>query len=117
MQNVVTWAGRIGLLIVLAVCAAGAIDPHHNAARSAPPPDAVEHVMYGYLLTLLTIVSLPRLKPWWIGGFYLALGGGFEVAQIFGLVSGTFQWKDLISNLAGVAAALAPMALASRKRR
>jgi hypothetical protein len=34
---------------------------------------------------------------------------------VFGLVSGTFQWKDLGSNLAGVLAALAPLALGRRQ--
>ena len=37
----------------------------------APPADATMHVIYGYLLTVLTILSLPRTKPWLIGGFYL----------------------------------------------
>ena len=46
----------------------------------------------------------------------MAVGGGFEVMQVFGLVSGTFQWKDLVSNLAGIVAALAPLALGRRGR-
>lgn len=116
MQNLVTWAGRAALLVVLGVAVAGALDPHHNAARSAPPPDVVEHVAYGYLLTVLTIASLPRVSPWLIGGAYLAVGGGFELAQVLGLVSGTFQWKDLAANVGGVAAALAPLGLARRRR-
>ena len=116
MQTTLTWLGRAALLAVLAVAFSGAIDPHHNAARNVPAPDVVEHVVYGYLLTLLTIVSLPHIRPWWIGAGFLALGAGFEVAQVFGLVSGTFQWKDLASNTAGVAAALIPLALAGRKR-
>ena len=117
MQTVLTWAGRVALLAVFAVAFAGAIDPHHNAERSVPPADVVEHVAYGYLLTLLTIVSLPRLSPWLIGAGFVAVGGGFEVMQIFGLVSGTFQWKDLAANLGGVAAALAPLALGRWRRR
>jgi len=115
MQTLLTWAGRAALLLVLAVAVAGAIDPRHNAAANAPPPDVVEHVVYGYLLTVLTIVALPRVNPWWIGGFYLALGGGFEAMQILGWGSGTFQWKDLGANLGGGAAALAPLALARRR--
>ena len=117
MQTVITWLGRAALLAVLAVAFAGAIDPHHNAARHAPPPDVVEHVVYGYLLTVLTILALPRVNPWWIGGGFLAVGAGFELAQVMGLVSGTFQGKDLASNTLGVAAALAPLALAVRRRR
>lgn len=117
MQTLLTWAGRAALLLVLAVAFAGAIDPHHNAARNAPPPDVVEHVAYGYLLTVLTIVALPRVSPWWIGGFFLALGGGFEAMQVVGWVSGTFQAKDLAANLGGVAAALAPLALGRLRRR
>ena len=116
MQSTLIWLGRAALLAVLAVAFAGAIDPHHNAARNVPAPDVVEHVAYGYLLTLLTIISLPRISPWWIGAGFLAVGAGFEIAQVFGLVSGTFQWKDLASNTAGVAAALAPFALAGRAR-
>ena len=61
--------------------------------------------------------ALPRTKPWLIGGFYLALGAGLEITQIFGIVSGTFQVKDLFANVAGVLAALAPLALAKRKAR
>lgn len=110
MSNVITWLGRGALLAVFGVAFAGAIDPHHNAARAAPPPDVVEHVAYGYLLTLLTIISAPRLSPWLIGGVFLVAGAGFELLQVVGLVSGTFQAKDLFANLIGVAAALAPMA-------
>lgn len=117
MQNILTWAGRIGWLIVFGVAFAGAIDPNHDASVHALPGDVTEHVVYGYLLTLLTILALPKLNPWLVGGFYLVLGAGFEVIQIFGLVSGTFQSKDLISNTAGVVAALAPFALARRKTR
>ena len=115
MQTLLTWTGRAALLAVLALAFSGAIDPHHDASRNVPPSDVVEHVMFGYLLTVLTIVAAPRLKPWWIGAAFLAVGAGFEVAQIFGLVSGTFQWKDLLSNTIGVAAALAPLALARRR--
>jgi hypothetical protein len=114
MRSVLPWAARLALLAVLAVAFAGAIDPHHNAERSALAGDVVEHVAYGYLLTVLTIASLPRVSPWWIGAAYLGVGGGFEVMQVFGLVSGTFQWKDLLSNVTGVAAALAPLALGRR---
>ncbi|RAK63394.1 hypothetical protein [Phenylobacterium kunshanense] len=117
MPNIlITWAARLALLGVFAVAFAGAIDPHHNAAASAPPPDVVEHIGYGYLLTLLTIISLPRVNPWLIGGGFLAVGAGFEVMQILGLVSGTFQWKDLIANTAGVVAALAPLAVGRWRR-
>lgn len=116
MQTVVTWAGRVALAIVLFVGFAGAIDPHHNAARHVPPPDAVEHVAYGYLLTLLTIVSLPRVGPWLIGAVFLAIATAFEGLQVVGWVSGTFQWKDLAANVGGVAAALVPLALGRRRR-
>lgn len=115
MQTLITWAGRAALLLVLGVALAGALDPHHNAARNVPTPDVIEHVAYGYLLTLLTIASLPRVNPWLIGAAYLGVGAGFEVTQIWGLVSGTFQWRDLASNTGGVAAALAPFALGRRK--
>ena len=115
MQSAITWAGRLALLAVLAVAFAGAIDPHHNAERSTPPPDVVEHIGYGYLLTLLTVVSLPRVSPWLIGTGFLGVAMGFEAMQVAGLVSGTFQWKDVISNVAGVVAALAPWALARRR--
>lgn len=111
MQTLVTWAARLALLAVLGVALAGALDPHHNAQRAVPPADVVEHVAYGFLLTVLTIAALPRVSPWLIGAAYLAIGGGFEATQVFGLVSGTFQWKDLASNLAGVVAALVPFAL------
>ena len=38
------------------------------SALGSPPADVIEHVAYGYLLTVLTIVALPRVNPWWIGG-------------------------------------------------
>ena len=117
MQTFLTWTGRAALLVVVAVAFSGAIDPNHNAARMAPPPDVVEHVAYGYLLTVLTILSLPRFNPWLIGGGFLAVGAGFEGLQVLGWVSGTFQIKHLISNTAGVAAALIPFALARRRAR
>lgn len=111
MRSLLPWIARAALLAVLAVAFAGAIDPYHNAQKSALPGDVVEHIAYGYLLTVLTIASLPRVSPWRIGALYLGVGGGFELMQVFGLVSGTFQWKDLVSNVAGVAAALVPVAL------
>lgn len=115
MQTLITWGGRIALVAVFAVAFAGAIDPNHNAKASAPPADVVEHIGYGYLLTILTIASLPRVSPWIIGGVFLGMGSGLEVLQLAGLVSGTFQWKDVASNAAGVLAALAPLALGQRK--
>jgi hypothetical protein len=114
MTRFLPWVARAALLAVLAVAFAGAIDPHHNAQRSAQRGDVVEHVVYGYLLTVLTVASLPRVNPWWIGAAYLGVGGGFELMQVFGLVSGTFQAKDLVSNLTGVAAAMIPLALGRR---
>lgn len=116
MQTFVTWAARAGLLVVFGVALAGALDPHHCASCTALPPDVVEHVAYGYLLTVLTIAAFPKVNPWLVGAGFLAIGGGFELTQVFGLVSGTFQWKDLAANVAGVAAALTPLALARRSR-
>src|SRR5688500_18198435 len=98
MQMLVTWVARLALLAVLGVALAGSLDPHHNAERAVPPAYVVEHVAYGYLLTLLTIAALPRVSPWLIGAAFLAVGGGFEATQVLGQVSGTFQWKDLGSN-------------------
>ena len=115
MQSLITWAGRLALLVVLGVAVVGALDPHHNAARNAPAPDVVEHVAYGFLLTVLTIAALPRVNPWLIGAGYLAVGAGFEALQVVGWVSGTFQWKDLVSNTGGVGAALAAFALGRRR--
>ncbi|MDZ4372890.1 MAG: hypothetical protein U1C74_15890 [Phenylobacterium sp.] len=116
MSSVIVWAGRAALLAVFAVAFAGAINPRHNAAANAPPPDVVEHVVYGYLLTLFSIISLPRISPWLIGGFFLLLATAFEVAQVLGLVSGTFQWKDMGANAGGVLAALVPVALGRFRR-
>jgi len=112
MSVFVTWGGRLALALVLAVAVYGALDPHHNAQAAMPTPDVVEHIFFGYLLTILTIASLPRLNPWLVGGVYFAAGAGLEIGQILGVISGTFQPRDLIANVAGVIAALAPMALA-----
>ena len=117
MQKVITWAGRGALLVVLAGCVVGALDPNYNAKKWAPPADAVMHIIYGYLLTVLSILALPKIKPWKIGGVFLALGAGLELSQVLGVVSGTFQWKDLVANVAGVIAALFPMWLARRTAR
>lgn len=114
MTALLPWVARAALLAVFAVAFAGAIDPYHNAKTSALEGDVVEHIAYGYLLTVLTIGSLPKVSPWLIGAGYLALGGGFELMQVFKLVSGTFQWKDLLSNVTGVVAALAPIAFTRR---
>jgi hypothetical protein len=117
MQNIITWAGRIGLVVVLAFCVQGALDPHYNARKWAPPPDAMMHIIYGYLLTVLSILALPKVKPLAIGGVFIALGVGLEVGQALGLISGSFQYKDLVANLGGVIAALLPLSLAKRKAR
>ena len=107
----IAWPARAALLAVFAVALYGAIDPRHNHAASAPPPDAVEHVLYGYLLTVLSIAAAPRLNPWRIGAGFLAIGVVFEATQALGFVAGTAQAQDLASNVAGVVAALAPFAL------
>lgn len=112
MSAVVIWGGRLLLLAVFGVALSGALNPNHDAASQVPPPDVVQHIGYGYLLTLLSIASLPRVSPWWIGGAFLVVAITFDVMQIFGLVSGTFQWKDIAANVGGVIAALAPFALA-----
>lgn len=62
MQTPLIWIGSAALLGVFAVAFSSAVDPHHNAARNVPPSDVVEHVVYGYLLTVLTILSAPRLN-------------------------------------------------------
>lgn len=115
MSNVLSWAARASLFFVLAVATAGALDPHHNAARFAPPPDVVEHVAYGFLLTVLTVASFPRVSPWLVGAGFIAVGAGFEALQIVGWVSGTFQLKDLAANIGGVAAALLAIAVGRRR--
>ena len=111
MSVAIAWTARVALLAVFAVALYGAIDPRHDHATAAPPPDVVEHVMYGYLLTVLTLAAIPRLNPWLVGAGFLVIGMGFEATQVVGLVAGTAQWKDLAANVAGVAAALAPFAL------
>lgn len=117
MQSLITWVGRAALLVLVTVAGYGAWNPNHSAAATTPPPDVVQHVAIGYLLTVLTIVSAPRLNPWLIGAAYLLAATAFELAQMAGWVSGTFQVKDLAANVAGIAAALAPLWLARRRRR
>ena len=112
----VTWAARAALLIVFAFALYGGIDPNHDHATSAPPADVTEHIIYGYLLTVLTIASAPRVSPWLIGAGFLAMGLVFEATQLVGLVAGTAQWKDLAGNLAGIVAGLAPFALGRLRR-
>lgn len=116
MSTAIAWIARAVLLVVFAVALYGAINPHHNHAAAAPPPDVVEHIGYGFLLTTLTIAAFPRLNPWWIGGGILAMATGFEITQALGLISGGFQWTDLASNVGGVAAALGVFALGWSRR-
>ncbi len=66
MQTLITWGGRIALVAVFAVAFAGAIDPNHNAKASAPPADVVEHIGYGYLLTMFGIqLYMSFARGWW----------------------------------------------------
>ena len=116
LKSLIAWTARAVLVVVFAVALYGAIDPHHNHAAAAPPPDVVEHIGYGYLLTILSIASAPQLKPWWIGAGILAMATVFEATQALGLVAGTAQWSDLGANVAGVTAALAPFALGWLRR-
>lgn len=113
----VAWIARAVLLAVFSVALYGALNPLHNHEAAAPPPDVVEHIGYGFLLTTLTIAAFPRLNPWWIGGGILAMATVFEATQIVGLVSGAFQWTDLASNVGGVAAALGAFALGWFRRK
>lgn len=117
MQKTLTWGARIALIAILTVCLQGALDPYYDARKWAPPADAVMHVIYGYLLTLTCILALPKVRPMLIGGFFLMLGVGLEALQAFHIVSGTFQLKDLASNVAGVLAALLPLFVAGRRAR
>ena len=97
------WIARLALAAVLAVAAYGAISPHHVHAWSVPP-DELEHAVYAFALLMLGAAALPRAKIWLIALPIAAAGAGLEALQMAGLVAGTFEFGDAVSNLVGLAA-------------
>lgn len=98
------WPARVLLLLVLGVAAYGAINPRHVHAWTVPP-DELEHAVYAFALLLLAAAALPRIPAWILALPLVAAGVGLEALQALGLVAGTYELGDAVSNLVGVAAA------------
>lgn len=96
---------------VLYVCLAPA-----QALPSVSVWDKAEHALTWAALTGLGIALWPS-RPWRLAGVTLALGGAIEVLQATMGLGRTGDWRDLLADGLGVAAALFASRLFRRGRR
>ena len=83
--------------------------PFHYADLGLPFPDTVAHGFLFYALTLALLAALPRSRSEELALSMVAIALGSEVVQIpFGREASV---HDFLGDLAGVAAAYAPVAV------
>ena len=98
------------LLFALAMAALlhEAIEPGH-VTPFVVARDDLEHGLWAYALTILGVAAFPRTRAVYIALVLLLLSGVGEGVQ--SLVGRSLELSDWLASVAGVAAALAPMAL------
>lgn len=111
---------RMGLLTALGVLAkiaflgaAGfalysALTPS-DGASSLFPWDKLAHFAAFYVVTLLALPAFPRANLLVIAAGLLGLGVAIEFLQMLPGVNRDADWKDVVADGAGIAAALAPV--------
>jgi hypothetical protein len=71
----------------------------------------VEHLIAFYVIALLGAVGLPTVRLIRIGLVLAVIAVGFALFRILALVNKVFYAEDLVCDLAGILAALVPIAL------
>ena len=69
----------------------------------------VEHFAAFYLLGLFTVAALPRAPLIRVGLWLSGLAVLFALLRVFGVINRTFYAEDLVSDLAGILAAIVPV--------
>ena len=96
------------------VCCAGATavaltGPFHYEDLGLPFPDFVAHGLVFYGLAAIMLATLPRSRTLELALALVAVGGASEVAQA--MVGRQMSLTDFAGDMAGVAAAMAPVFL------
>lgn len=92
------------------VCAVIALSgPFRYSDLNLPFPDTVAHGMLFYGLTLVATGALPRSRAFDVALAFVGLGAASEFAQ--SLVGREMSFHDVFGDIAGVAAAYAPVAI------
>lgn len=98
------WIG-LGWLLVLGVIA-GSLLPGHALPTTFGAPDKIKHALAYFLLTVWFAGLYPRSRHFAIGVALFGLGLALDMLQ--GLtVTRSFEWLDIASNVAGIAAGIA----------
>lgn len=112
----IVWPARIALAALVALALVGVVFPTIRPTEILVRPDQVSHALVIYGLTLLTSISLPRVKPRVIGLAFFAVAVAVEAAQATGLVDGTPSVSDVVADGVGILAALLPIAVVRARR-
>jgi VanZ family protein len=102
----------IAVAILLYICLA----PHQDVPGSELVWDKAEHATAWTVLTGLGLI-LSTKRKWAIGVFALVLGAAVEIAQASMGWGRNGDWRDLIADIVGIAAAYLIWGAARRLRR
>jgi VanZ family protein len=105
----VAFVGALGFTFWSALTGGGGPGAH-------PPWDKILHFSAFYVLTLLAVIALSRMSLLGVALLMLMIGGAIEVAQLVPQFGRSSELNDLIADALGVAAALAPIAVAKIRR-
>ncbi len=100
---------RAGAVIAGLAAVAALSGPFKYDDLHLPFPDTVAHALLFYGLTLAATGALPRSRAFDVAATFLGLGLASELAQ--SLVGREMSLQDLLGDVAGVAAAYAPVAV------
>ena len=100
---------RAGAIVAGLAAVAALSGPFKYEDLNLPFPDTVAHGMLFYGLTLAVTGSLPRSRAFEIALAFVGLGALSEFGQ--SLVGREMSFHDFFGDLAGVAAAYAPVAI------
>ena len=100
---------RAGAIVAGLAAVAALSGPFKYEDLNLPFPDTVAHGMLFYGLTLAVTGSLPRSRAFEIALTFVGLGALSEFGQ--SLVGREMSFHDFFGDLAGVAAAYAPVAI------
>jgi hypothetical protein len=108
--RLVTLAAMAGLAWALIALAYASLAPPTLVPRLFHNYHA-EHLAAFYAVALLSAVALPSVRLMRIGQVLLGLAIAFALFRVLALVNKVFYVEDLACDIAGVLAALVPMAV------
>ena len=117
MKKLIQALALIVAILLLAAILYVSFAPKGSNLPSLPPllSDKVNHIAGTYVLTLLSLAAVPKLRPLWAAAMIILAGGAIELAQEqFGREA---SLGDFLANAAGVLLAVIPLWLARLRDR